>query len=146
MADGFTFASFFPNVLQPPIAVVCNTIYEFLVKVRICRKPLRKYDVGAPSSITISLPGTDSHDMERRRQIALKALSERLSKQEPTQWPAMLDDEGPKSPNLELTTIVHHQTATITSSTSAPSSTASSPVSSATTLPPPLVIAGTSKS
>jgi hypothetical protein len=30
--------------------------------------------------ITISLPGAESQDSERRRQIALRALSERLSK------------------------------------------------------------------
>lgn len=96
MADSFTFASFFPNVLQPPIAVVCNTIYEFLVRIKICRKPLRKYDVGAPSSITISLPGTDPQDAERRRQIALKALSERLSKVDQTAWPTLVDEEAQK--------------------------------------------------
>ena len=31
-------------------------------------------------SISISLPGVDNHDTERRRQIALKALSDRLNK------------------------------------------------------------------
>ena len=33
-------------------------------------------------SISISLPGVENHDTERRRQIALKALSDRLSKAE----------------------------------------------------------------
>ncbi|KAK7788981.1 hypothetical protein R5R35_008677 [Gryllus longicercus] len=82
MADNFSFASFFPNVLQPPIAVVCNTIHGFLVRIGICHRMLPKHDVVAPSGITISLPGIDSHDMERRRLIALKALNERLSKVE----------------------------------------------------------------
>ena len=36
---------------------------------------VRRYDVGAPSGITISLPGAESQDAERRRQIALRALS-----------------------------------------------------------------------
>ena len=34
MADSFAFATFFPNVVQPPIAVICNTIFSVLVKVR----------------------------------------------------------------------------------------------------------------
>ncbi|XP_066997073.2 transmembrane protein 115 [Anabrus simplex] len=87
MADNFCFASFFPNVLQPPIAVVCNTVHGFLVRIGLCRRMVPKYDMVAPSGITISLPGIDPHDMERRRQIALKALSERLSKVEPLPLP-----------------------------------------------------------
>ena len=35
MADSFAFATFFPNVVQPPIAVICNTIFSVLVKVRL---------------------------------------------------------------------------------------------------------------
>nr|CAG4641716.1 EOG090X06Q3 [Eurycercus lamellatus] len=93
MADNFTFASFFPTVLQPPIEVCSKGVYNVLVSLRICRKPVRKYDVGAPTAITISLPGTDPHDAERRRQIALKALSERLSQQaESASWPSLEDE------------------------------------------------------
>ena len=33
----------------------------------MCHKPIRTYDVGAPSAITISLPGMDPVDAERRR-------------------------------------------------------------------------------
>ncbi|GFG34314.1 hypothetical protein Cfor_08940 [Coptotermes formosanus] len=61
-------------------------VHEFLVRIGICRRTVRKFDMAAaPTGITISLPGIDPHDMERRRleQIALKALSERLSKVEP---------------------------------------------------------------
>lgn len=127
MADSFAFATFFPNVLQPPVAIVCNTIFSILVKIRVCKKPVRKYDIGAASSsISISLPGkrntfpaffedffekifyllgVESHDTERRRQIALKALSERLNQSEaatssPTRssaqqhdWPSLDEDE-----------------------------------------------------
>lgn len=82
MADSFGFPSFFPNVLQPPLALICNAIFGLLVKIKVCKKPVRKYDVGSANSISLSLPGTESHDTERRRQIALKALSERLSKAE----------------------------------------------------------------
>ncbi|XP_018336452.1 transmembrane protein 115 isoform X2 [Agrilus planipennis] len=80
MADYFTFASFFPNVVQPPIAVISNTTYGALVKIGLCKKVVRRFDMANPTGVTVSIPGVDQHDMERRRQIALKALSERLSK------------------------------------------------------------------
>lgn len=95
-SDSFSFASFFPNVLQPPI----NACFGLLVKLRICKKRVRRYDIGAANSsgptISISLPGVDNHDTERRRQIALKALKDRLSKTEQssevTKWPSLDDD------------------------------------------------------
>ena len=31
-ADGFAFASFFPNVIQPPVAVFGNTLFSLLGK------------------------------------------------------------------------------------------------------------------
>ena len=94
LADSFAFPTFFPNVIQPPIALVCNSIFAILVRVKLCRKPVRRYDIagggggaaggiggaGGAASISISLPGVESHDTERRRQIALKALSERLNR------------------------------------------------------------------
>nr|SVE86138.1 EOG090X06Q3 [Daphnia similis]SVE87393.1 EOG090X06Q3 [Daphnia similis]SVE88019.1 EOG090X06Q3 [Daphnia similis] len=99
MADNFTFASFFPTVMQPPIEICSKFVYNLLVGLRICRKPVRKYDVGGPTAITISLPGTDTHDAERRRQIALKALSERLSQQADStaSWPSLEEDSRPKT-------------------------------------------------
>ena len=63
------------------------------VRLKICKRPIRRYDVSGGGlsgggvhggsgggSISISLPGVENHDTERRRQIALKALSDRLSK------------------------------------------------------------------
>jgi len=96
-SDSFSFASFFPNVLQPPI----NACFGILVRLKICKKRIRRYDIGASNSggptISISLPGVDNHDTERRRQIALKALKDRLSKAdqstEASKWPS-LDDES----------------------------------------------------
>ena len=131
-ADGFAFASFFPNVIQPPIAVFGNTVFSILgkkiyskrknhshmtvscilllppiwmnsiyvchwaVRLKVCKRPIRRYAVSGgglaggsshhggsgTGSISISLPGVENHDTERRRQIALKALSDRLSKAE----------------------------------------------------------------
>nr|CAG4648669.1 EOG090X06Q3 [Polyphemus pediculus] len=103
MADNFTFASFFPTVLQPPIEIFSKGMYNLCVNLRICRKPVRKYDFGGPTAITVSLPGSDSHDAERRRQIALKALSERLSKSESSSWPSMEEDSKPKEANSQST-------------------------------------------
>jgi len=99
-ADSFSFASFFPNFMQPPI----NACFSILVRLRICKKRVRRYDIGGGSSsgagpaISISLPGVDNHDTERRRQIALKALKDRLSKtenqsaSESSNWPSLEDD------------------------------------------------------
>ncbi|KAH0549808.1 transmembrane protein 115 [Cotesia glomerata] len=87
MADNFTFASFFPNVLQPPIAVVSNTVHNFFVRIGICKKIVRRFDMSnAPPGLVMNLPGIDPQDSERRRQIALKALSERLSKDHARPW------------------------------------------------------------
>lgn len=83
MADNFTFPSFFPNVMQPPISILSNTVHSGMVRIGLCRKTIRKFDMAAaPTGVTVTLPGNDPQDMERRRQIALKALSERLSKVE----------------------------------------------------------------
>jgi len=67
MSDHFAFATFFPEILQPAVGLAANLVHTLLVKVRLCRKTVKRYDVGAPSSITISLPGTDPQDAERRR-------------------------------------------------------------------------------
>lgn len=67
MADHFAFATFFPEILQPVVGLLANLVHGLLVKVKICQKTVKRYDVGAPSSITISLPGTDPQDAERRR-------------------------------------------------------------------------------
>ncbi|KAI8781956.1 transmembrane protein 115 [Biomphalaria glabrata] len=102
MADNFSFASFFPSQFQPLIAIISNSIFSALVKVKLCKKPQRRYDVSSPTTITVTLPGTEPHDAERRKQLALKALNERLSKPDTTpSWPS-LDDEGPTSPTAPL--------------------------------------------
>lgn len=104
MADSFAFATLFPNVLQPPISILSNMVFSVCVKCRLCKRPVRRYDVGAPTGITISLPGAESQDSERRRQIALRALSERLSKTESggSQWPSLDDSENKSLSPTEL--------------------------------------------
>lgn len=93
MSDSFTFASFFPDTIQPIVAILSNTLHSILVRMHICKKPTRRFEISAPPTIPISLPGTDSADAERRRQLALKALNERLSRAAVTSsWPEMAED------------------------------------------------------
>ncbi|XP_063797442.1 transmembrane protein 115 [Pseudophryne corroboree] len=94
MSDHFSFASFLPGPVQPAANLLGNLVHAALVKVRLCPRAVKRYDVGAPSSITISLPGTDPQDAERRRQLALKALNERLKRvEDQTSWPSMEEEE-----------------------------------------------------
>ncbi|KAF6039930.1 TMEM115 [Bugula neritina] len=97
MAEEFSFASFFPPPLEIFVAIISNTIFSLLIRIKVCKKPQRKYDVSSPTTITVTLPGTDPVDAERRRQLAIKALNERLSKAgEETSWPGLEDDDDVK--------------------------------------------------
>lgn len=95
MAENFSFASFFPSKLQPVVSIVSNAVFAALVKIKVCKKPQRRYDVSSPTTITITLPGTDPQDAERRKNLAIKALNERLSKTEQStaNWPSMEEEE-----------------------------------------------------
>lgn len=53
--------------LRSPVNTVSTVVFNILVNLKVCHKPVRTYDVGAPSAITISLPGMDPADAERRR-------------------------------------------------------------------------------
>ena len=46
---------------------ISTIVFNTLIRLKVCQKPVRTYDVGAPSAITISLPGMDPADAERRR-------------------------------------------------------------------------------
>lgn len=99
MADNFGFASFFPSQMQPIVSILSNSVFNALVKIKVCKKPQRRYDVSSPTTITVTLPGTEPHDAERRKQLALKALNDRLNKSDSAPaWPSM-DDETPASPD-----------------------------------------------
>jgi len=90
-ASHFAFKTFFPKPVQGPVGVLSNALYKVLLALKICRKTSYRYDVGAPSKFTITLSGVDALDAERRRNKAIKALDERLQKQdEPTnEWPLL---------------------------------------------------------
>lgn len=81
-SESFTFSSFFPNVLQPFVSILVNPVYRLNVRMGIIKALSgSRSNASSLSSVAVSMPGgVDQHDMERRRQIALKALSERLSR------------------------------------------------------------------
>lgn len=81
-AENFRFASFFPNVLQPFVSLIANPVYLACLRIGLVKRltPQQSNSSSLQSVSVHSLVGVDPHDMERRRQIALKALSERLSK------------------------------------------------------------------
>jgi hypothetical protein len=95
MADSFSFASFFPEAIQPFIAILSNSFYALLVSAKVCSKVTKKYEVTPQTPVIVTLPGTGIQDAERRRQLALKALNERLSRvPAAAAWPAMEDDDA----------------------------------------------------
>ena len=70
-SESFTFASFFPNVMQPIIAVLVNPIYVCCLKIGVVKPPAppRVASAASLSSVSISMPGVDPHDVERRRYL-----------------------------------------------------------------------------
>jgi len=106
MSASFSFASFFPSIIAPIISVFANTVFELLVKIKLCKPFVKKYNVAAPSNITITIPGPETADENRRRQKALKALNDRMKLKETTgeAWPEI--DEAHQAPHLAQT----HQT------------------------------------
>lgn len=123
--------SLFPGQIQPFIAILANTVFNILVRLKICKAQPKRYNVGSSfgsggstsssvhqSHITITIPlitqnAADNTDAERRRTKALKALKERLKKPGD-------DEEQLKSPTSDwsLDTVQAQDTATVTAATS----------------------------
>ena len=94
-SETFAFAAFFPDKVQPPIAFVCDQIYAFLIKMRICtpfsnediesgnQQAAARGEAGLPSLLNSggrTGRGTGKREeAERRRALALQALDQRLS-------------------------------------------------------------------
>jgi len=107
MSEGFSAATLLPTPIRPAASVLSEILYRILVRLGLCQNPVRTYDVGGPSSITISLPGSDPADAERRRKKALRALNERLTQmqQKSSQqemetidgWPLLENESTPSS-------------------------------------------------
>jgi membrane associated rhomboid family serine protease len=101
MNEMFEAATLFPPIVRPLVGLVSTVLFKFAVSVGLCKLPVRTYDVGAPSSITISLPGTDPADAERRRKKALRALNERLERQKSPDDDQLEDEDDEKWPTME---------------------------------------------
>jgi len=83
MSDQFSFASFFPESIQPPISNFSNFVFNLVQKCGFCKSATANISQTGYSLTSSSLPGNDPADAERRRNRALKVLDERLSKQGP---------------------------------------------------------------
>ncbi|BFF93184.1 transmembrane protein 115 [Drosophila madeirensis] len=101
-SESFTFVSFFPSVSQPFISVLVNPIYNCCLRAGVVKTPtpLRTISTASLTSISVQMPGADPHDIERRRQIALKALSERLKATDSTRH-AQLPKSYPVQPQQQ---------------------------------------------
>lgn len=93
-SETFAFATFFPNVLQPPIAAACDQIYILFCKVRIItpfsdeaiassnEQAAARGEAGLPTLMNQNRGARTMgkrEEAERRRALALKALDERLN-------------------------------------------------------------------
>ncbi|EEA23791.1 hypothetical protein TMatcc_006863 [Talaromyces marneffei ATCC 18224] len=113
-SETFTFATFFPDAIQPPIAFVTEQIYAFLVAVKVLT-PFSAEDIasstenavargqaGLPS--LLSNPGSSARsagkreEAERRRALALRALDQRLQAATASKPPA-LSSQTPAAPS-----------------------------------------------
>ena len=94
-SETFAFAMFFPDVMQPPVAIVCDQMYILLTNLKICT-PFSNEDIasgneqaaargeaGLPHLLNNTGRGGRAsgkrEEAERRRALALKALDQRLS-------------------------------------------------------------------
>jgi membrane associated rhomboid family serine protease len=93
-SETFTFAGFFPDVIQTPIATVADQIYAFLVALKVLtpfsaeeiassnEHSIARGQVGLPNLLNSGRGGLRGmgkrEEAERRRQLALKALDQRL--------------------------------------------------------------------
>ncbi|CAF1300158.1 unnamed protein product [Adineta steineri] len=105
MSSTFSFASFFPSFISPIISVFANTIFEIFVKIKLCQPYVKKYNASSSSSVTITIPGAEAADADRRRQKALKALNDRMKVKDTSSeaWPEL--DDTQQNPLLPPT---HH--------------------------------------
>lgn len=93
-SETFAFATFFPDVAQPPIAAVCNKVFDFLCALKLCtpfseeavamsnEHAAARGEGGLPTFVKQSrgFKGMSKREeAERRRALALKALDQRLN-------------------------------------------------------------------
>lgn len=93
MSTSFSLASFFPPLIAPVVSVLANTIFEIFVKLKLCKPMPKKSLIPSSAGLSVTIPGPDTADADRRRQKALKALNDRmkLEKTSVESWPEMDD-------------------------------------------------------
>lgn len=124
-SDTFSFASFFPEPLSSPVAVVSDQVYALLVTLRVCTPfPAEHIEAGnqlATARGEAGLPtlangnggragirgGGKREEAERRRALALKALDQRLhaasarAQQSVPAGPSSTSETGPTTGSQE---------------------------------------------
>ena len=101
-SETFAFATFFPDVVQPPINLVCSKIFDLLCTIRLCTpfsdEAIASGNEQAAARGEAGLPHLTSQgrgsrgkreEAERRRALALKALDQRLNAASSRPAPAM---------------------------------------------------------
>ena len=93
-SETFSFATFFPDLAQPPIAAVCNQVFDLLCTVKLCTpfsdEAVAMSNEHAAARGEGSLPTfvkqprgmkgmSKREEAERRRALALRALDQRLN-------------------------------------------------------------------
>ena len=107
-SETFAFATFFPSVIQPPIAAFADQIYTLCCKLKLIR-PFSDEAVVSSNELVASrgeatLPTTTNQAYsaaERRRQLALKALDDRLT---------TASDQNESQTDAKPSPLIHDQT------------------------------------
>ncbi|RMZ77009.1 hypothetical protein DV738_g4574, partial [Chaetothyriales sp. CBS 135597] len=112
-SETFAFATFFPEAIQPPIASVCDKIFDVLCTLRLCtpfsdeavavsnEQAAHREDGGLPEFVKQSRGGkgiSKREEAERRRALALRALDQRLNAATSSK-PAETSVAAPSEPN-----------------------------------------------
>jgi membrane associated rhomboid family serine protease len=119
-SETFTFATFFPDVMQPPISFVADQIYAFLVALKVVT-PFSAEDIATSTENAVArgqagLPSLLSNagssvrsmgkreEAERRRALALRALDQRLQAATASKPPAP-SSQSPAPSNTTAPTV-----------------------------------------
>eukprot|EP01132_Coremiostelium_polycephalum_P001073 gene1073-1359_t len=98
--ESFSFATFFPEAIQPPIKIVSNIVYRILTKLHMCQP-----GTGGNSSVLPMYNNNNSNnsfsqaDIDRRRALAVKALEERMNQQSTT-LPTTTNNSSSSTPTI----------------------------------------------
>uniref|UniRef100_A0A8R1TS63 Transmembrane protein 115 n=1 Tax=Onchocerca volvulus TaxID=6282 RepID=A0A8R1TS63_ONCVO len=99
-SEHFAWATLFPSKLQPLMRVLSSAVYTCLIRTHLCKPVARHIDLMQLDSVNVILPSLHTRDTERRRQKALRDLTERLNRVQQAEiglWPEMEEvEEGIK--------------------------------------------------